>query len=107
MTERVNSLVSIIGSIGIMGLGISVWIIRTIDKSISRNVAIQTATLAELTGPNAPVVEVKNMRWESTLPGTDETRATSSPETYYVRADGKVCYLAIDGKAVLNTCYGH
>jgi len=75
---------------GALGFG------RFIDQSISRNAAIQTVTLAELTGPNAPAVLVGNTYPHDMNP---------LPETFYVRADGTRCYLAIDKKAVPNTCY--
>ncbi len=80
---------SIVGAIGV----------RSIN---TRNAAIQTATLAELTGPNAPEVQVKDLNDD----GLDYTKASPLPETFYDRrVDGRRCYLAIDGQAVPNTCY--
>ena len=69
-----------------------------LKDNMAHNAAITTATLAEITARHYPIF-VNNVRGDSKL-----------LETYYSRPTDEMinddyCFLAIDGKAVPNTCY--
>jgi len=95
MTDQID--IAVAGVLTVCVMGTAMIGETRISDSISRNAAIQTATLAELTGPKASVVVVRE--------DFGIAFSNQKTETFYDRADGTRCYLAIDGVAVPNTCY--